>query len=117
MRVLICGGRDTRLTLDDWKALDQLRLSLPITEVVSGCARGVDSDAIAWARNRGVAVKGFPADWDKHGRRAGPLRNQQMADYIAPDGVVLAWPGGSGTDDMCRRAAGMGLWVFRVKGH
>jgi nucleoside 2-deoxyribosyltransferase len=54
--------------------------------VVSGGARGVDLEAEGAARARGLAVQIFPADWDKYGKRAGFLRNQQIVD--AADTVV-----------------------------
>ena len=41
----------------------------------------------------------FPADWDKHGRAAGPIRNKQMADYA--DVLIAVWDGKSrGTKNM-----------------
>jgi hypothetical protein len=54
----------------------------------------------------------YKAEWDKHGRAAGPIRNQQMLDDGKPD-LVLAFAGGRGTDDMCRRAREAGIEVRR----
>lgn len=59
-----------------------------------------------------VPVRVFKADWDKHGKAAGPIRNQQMLDEGKPD-LVLAFAGGKGTDDMCRRARAAGVEVRR----
>ena len=55
----------------------------------------------------------MPADWTKHGKAAGPIRNQKMLDEC-PD-LVVAFPGGKGTADMVRRAmkAGIDCWVFQ----
>ena len=53
----------------------------------------------------------YPAQWDVYGRRAGPIRNQEMIDEGKPDGVV-AFPGGKGTADMVRRAEAAGLKVW-----
>lgn len=54
-------------------------------------------------------MKRFPADWKSHGRAAGPIRNEPMAEYA--DGVAL-FPGGRGTASMKREAAKRGLRVF-----
>ncbi len=108
--VVVAGGRDYRITEADEAWLD----TLPIREVVSGGASGADAGGEAWARKRGIPVKRFPADWNTHGRAAGPIRNRQMAEYA--DGVVL-FPGGRGTDSMRREAERRGLQIFNVTKH
>ena len=55
----------------------------------------------------------FPAEWDKYGVSAGPIRNQKMIDEGKPD-LVFAFPGGRGTTDMIRRAAVAGIRVVRA---
>lgn len=105
-----CGRRrDYELTAADHAGLDTARAELPITEVVSGCARGADAGGEAWAKQRGVPVKYFPADWDKYGRSAGPRRNQQMAEYAE---ALIAFPGGRGTANMVNQATERGLKVL-----
>lgn len=64
-----------------------------IDEVVSGCARGVDTEGEHWASHFGAKIKRFPADWDTHGKAAGAIRNKQMADYA--DALLLIWDGSS----------------------
>lgn len=82
-----------------------------ITEVVSGGAPGVDALAEKWAEQNGIPVKQFPADWDRYGRKAGPIRNQAMAEY--GEALIAVWDGKSrGTRDMIRRARKHGLRVF-----
>ena len=61
--------------------------------VVSGCARGADQLGERWARESGYEVKQFPADWSRHGKRAGFHRNAQMSNYA--DAVVVFWDGTS----------------------
>ena len=58
---------------------------------------------------RGVAE----ADWAKHGRKAGPIRNQRMIDEGRPD-LVVAFPGGTGTADMVERARVAGIRVIEI---
>lgn len=65
----------------------------PGTEIVSGGARGVDSWAEEEARAQGAPVRVFPADWDRHGKRAGFLRNKDIVAHA--DHVVAFWDGES----------------------
>lgn len=82
-----------------------------IDMVVSGRAAGVDSLGERWAENHGVSVKPFPADWDKHRKAAGPIRNRQMAEYA--DALIAVWDGRSrGTGNMIKEASKRGLEVY-----
>lgn len=71
-------------------------------EIVSGTARGVDLAGERWANQtdrKRVTITRFPADWNKHGKLAGHLRNRQMAEYA--DAALLIWDGSSsGTANM-----------------
>jgi hypothetical protein len=124
--MLVCGGR----TYDDrgalWKALDAAHNKRPITLLIHGdCGQvdpetgrvicGADKLAGVWADARGIKVKAVPADWKGRGRKAGPERNQQMLVEFKPE-VVIAFPGGSGTADMCARAQAAGIPVWRPYG-
>jgi hypothetical protein len=60
----------------------------PVTEIISGGAGGADSIAEAWARGVGKRVTVYKADWNLHGRSAGPIRNSQI---IAACDAVLAF--------------------------
>lgn len=88
-RVAIVGSRryDTLDAVDDF--LWKLKQKHPRAVVVSGAASGVDKHAarVAWGMN--LAVEEFPADWDRHGRRAGFIRNVAMLDTV--DHVVAFW--------------------------
>jgi predicted Rossmann-fold nucleotide-binding protein len=107
LKTIIAGGRDYHLTDEDFKKLDQLGGT--ISEVVSGCARGVDTAGEVWAKKNNIPVKKFPADWEKFGKSAGYRRNQQMAKYA--DAVVL-FPGGKGTGHMYDIAKRMELIIY-----
>lgn len=102
MRVIIAGSRDI---VDPGIVDEAVRESgFEITEVVSGGARGVDRMGEAWARKHGIPVKVFPADWDKNGKSAGPIRNEEMAKYA--EALIAIWDGYSrGTDNMIDRAS------------
>ena len=64
-----------------------------ITEVVEGGAAGVDYCGYLWAKFNGIPVKEFEAEWKKHGKAAGPIRNRAMAEYA--DELLLIWDGKS----------------------
>lgn len=113
MRVIICGGRDYRLTHADTTWLRTLQCALPITEVVLGRGRGCDQDAEWWAHQHYLPVTLFPAEWERYGRAAGPIRNQQMVEYA--EGCI-AFPGGRGTADCLHRAQAAGLPVWERQG-
>lgn len=112
MRVLVCGGRDFNDESLVMKTLDQIDRQHGIVEIVHGAARGADSLAGKWADTRFRTVTEFPANWQAHGKAAGPIRNQEMLGHT-PD-LVVAFPGGRGTADMVRRAKAEGILVFEV---
>lgn len=112
MRILVCGGRDYPDRAAVYRALDRARRKCGVTVVIQGDApSGADLFARMWATKRGLPLEGYEADWERHGRAAGPIRNQQMLDDGKPDGVV-AFPGGRGTADMVRRADAAGLKIW-----
>jgi hypothetical protein len=79
--------------------------------VVSGGAPGVDTLAERWAEQHDIPVTGFPAEWSRYGKKAGPIRNKEMAGYA--EGLVAVWDGRSrGTKDMVRQWASMGSRSF-----
>lgn len=68
-------------------------------EIIHGAARGADKTADVAARRLNLPVHPCPADWDKHGKSAGPIRNRKMGDV--GHGLLAFWDGESrGTKDM-----------------
>lgn len=112
-RVLVCGGRDFR---DADTMRDELRRIAVLgaghsclPTIIHGDAAGADQFADCVAQLLGMPVERHPADWKRHGRGAGPIRNQKMLDSGVTFALVM--PGGNGTADMVRRltAAGIGM--------
>lgn len=112
MKVIIAGSRDilSRLTkpfvisLIDQAVEDS---GWEVSEVVSGCARGVDRIGEEWAEANLIPVRRFPAQWQEFGRRAGMIRNHKMAEYA--DGLIAVWDGESpGTRNMVNVMAELG---------
>ncbi len=114
MRVLVTGGRDYINTYELFGKLNELHNEVGITVVIHGGASGADALAGNWARSRKVQEIACPADWDKHGKAAGPIRNQEMLEQHKPD-LVVAFSGGRGTADMVRRARDAGVRVVEAR--
>lgn len=79
-------------------------------EIVSGACRGADMLGEFFAAQFGLSVKRFPADWDKHGKAAGPIRNTEMAGY-STHLIALHNGKSKGTQDMINKARKFNLMV------
>lgn len=113
-RILVCGGRDFSDRSLVFHILDLEALEHDIHAVIQGGASGADKLAREWCYQRqSIRMWNFPADWKKHGKAAGPIRNQQMLDEGKPT-KVFAFPGGRGTADMIRRAKAAGVPVYMI---
>jgi hypothetical protein len=97
MKLIIAGSR--AFNNPAFIEISLKRLLPQVTEVVCGGARGADMLGAEWGRACSIPVKLFPADWERHGKSAGYLRNQQMAEYA--DALAAFWDGKSrGTKHM-----------------
>lgn len=109
MKVIIAGGReiyDYQLVLD---AITEANFD--ITTVVSGGAKGADTLGEQYASNMNIALNVYPADWQKNGRAAGPIRNRKMAENA--EALIAIWDGKSrGTKNMIETAIKLGLAVY-----
>lgn len=117
MKIVIAGSRGITdyTVLKD--AIAQTDFS-DITEVVSGCARGVDTLGERWAKSANVPIKEFRADWARFGKSAGIYRNAEMAEYS--DGLIALWDMESrGTLHMidCMRKRNKPFEVYNEVGH
>lgn len=109
-RILVCGGRDYG---DANYVHVELGMRKPACVITGGCPTGADAHAYEWALRMKVPTMTVQANWAQYGRKAGPLRNQQMIDSAMAD-LVLAFPGGRGTADLVRRARKAGIPVEQV---
>ena len=109
MRTIVAGSRD----IQNYSVVcDAVGASgFEITTVISGEARGVDLLGERWGREHNVPVEGFPADWKRHGKKAGVLRNIQMLENA--DALIAIWDVKSkGTKHMIDVATMKGLKVY-----
>lgn len=111
VKIIVTGGRDYQDLVTVRRVLSEYHQE-PRPILVHGGARGADRIAAYVARELGWHVVAYPADWRRHGRAAGPIRNQEMADAGAD--LCIAFPGGRGTADMVRRARAAGIPVRSV---
>lgn len=140
MRILVCGGRNFAApipydhSLENKPAMDEYRFVIrKLSEIINplsiyynpndnwlpndiiiinGAAKGVDSASTDWAIVNFSQLEEYPADWKKHGKAAGIIRNKQMLD-LGVD-LVIAFPGGTGTADMVKKAKKAGIKVIEI---
>ena len=113
VQAIICGGRDEFIDPRGIAILNALHAKYHFTEVVHGGARGVDRDAHAWAKSKGIPVKMMLPTYDKYPNQMAPIRrNTEMAAYVSDDAICIAFPGNNGTADMVRKAKKRGLTVI-----
>ena len=112
MKLLVTGSRKWRNVDLLNEVLDELNAAQHIELLIEGEAPGADQMARAWAERHHIRVKAYPADWQRHGRSAGVLRNQQMLVDGRPD-YVVAFPlrDSRGTWDMVNQAMAAGVQV------
>lgn len=101
-KIIIAGGRDfmdyNLLKEKVNKILQEKRVSHKIV-IISGCARGADTLGLRYASENAFDVEEYPADWDKYGKKAGYMRNVEMAKDA--DALIAFWDGKSkGTKHM-----------------
>lgn len=115
-RVIVAGGRD----FNDYNLLKNKldhALRNRINEgivIVSGAARGADKLGERYAKERGYEIDSHPADWEKHGKSAGYIRNKEMAQ--CSDALMAFWDGKSrGTKHMIDLANQQELKVITVR--
>jgi hypothetical protein len=106
-RLLVTGGRDFMDDAYVYRWLEIFRQHYDFRVLIHGGARGVDAHADWLARAHGIQPVRCDALWDffkSRGmwRAAGHVRNARMLD-LRPN-LVLAFPGGDGTDNMLRQA-------------
>ena len=112
MNVGITGGRDYEDKAHVWQVLDNIHHTNPNINIIVGDARGVDTFACEWATQRKVPVLVFHANWDLHGRSAGPIRNKRMLDHGID--LLLSFKGGRGTANMTKITKEKGIEVRMV---
>lgn len=120
-RVLVTGSRA-------WPYEEQINVTLsllwyehPAFVLVHGaCPRGADRIANWWAWHhragaRAVTVERHPADWDRHGKRAGILRNVEMVALGADVCLAFILDGSPGASHCATAAERAGIPTRRFE--
>lgn len=108
-KVIVTGGRDYQ----DAARVNEILTELAPDIIIEGGATGADRLARVWALRNGIQVKTFNADWTKHGKLAGRIRNREML-FAHRDAIVVAFPGNSGTEHCVATAAIFKHTVLRI---
>lgn len=118
-RILVTGSRSWENELTISRALRAAHYYLPGQNRVlvhGACPRGADAIADRLVRDLYQwEIEHRPADWDRFGNAAGPIRNQEMVQS-GVDLCLAFWKGRSvGTGITIRLAgeAGVTTWIWR----
>lgn len=109
-RIGVTGGRDNYDYIHIHRVLKEVLK--PGDTLVHGGARGVDSVAAQTATYLGNAIETHQANWGKHGKSAGGIRNQEMVDTGLD--IVVQFRGGAVTSDMVKRCKVAGIMVIHA---
>lgn len=116
MKLIIAGTR----SFDDYELLKKIVLyrygiamAADNLEIVSGTAKGADQLGEIFANANSLKLTRFPADWNKYGKAAGPIRNRRMAQYA--DAAIVFWDAYSkGSLNMIQTMRDLGKPVYVV---
>lgn len=120
IRLIVAGGRDFSNYAQLKSILDRFVKKHNDSEIViiSGNARGADSLGERYAAETEIRVEKYPADWGQHGKKAGFIRNAEMAKVA--DVLIAFWDGQSrGTKHMIEqmRKLQKSVYVFDYDGY
>jgi hypothetical protein len=112
VRTIIAGSRTVKDLAEVMAAIESCPWE--VSTVLCGCAKGPDTLALVWAGEE-TAVEFYPANWEKHGKSAGCIRNREMVEKA--EALIAIWDGSShGTADVitCARKAGLPVHIHQV---
>ena len=116
MKLAIVGGRDYADYENFKKIITDycIELGQQPTYIISGGAKGVDTMAETYAKENNIPTIIFKPDWNKHGKKAGILRN---TDIIEAATHVLALPTSKsiGTYDSIKKAQNLNKILKVIK--
>ena len=115
MRLIIAGSRDITdyelVKKEIEKAIE--KIGQKPTEIGCGMARGVDECGYRWAKENGIKIKEFYAEWEKEGLSAGYKRNCRMGGW--GQALIIVHHGTKGSTHMLNIARKQGLRIFETR--
>lgn len=109
MRTIIAGSRTITDIKKVYRAVSDS--GFDITQIISGCASGVDKLGEEYATFMQIPIARYPANWNLYGKSAGFIRNKEMAENA--DALIAIWDGESkGTKHMIDIANKRGLKIY-----
>ena len=114
MKVIIAGSRNFNDYSSLKNKLDIILKNQKEVTIVSGTARGADRLGERYAEENHHKLEKYPAMWDIYGKKAGYMRNEEMAK--SSDACVVFWDGKSkGTKHMIDIAKNFKLGLRIIK--
>ena len=108
MNIAFTGGRN----YNNYRAVEETMHLIGAlrddVDILVGCASGLDSLVRQIAKGK---VTVFKANWNLHGKAAGPIRNGEMLESA---NLLIAFPGGKGTDNCIGQAVQLGIPVVYI---
>lgn len=114
-RILVTGSRDWDNALPIMDAIVNIAIPPEAWTLVSGaCPTGADRIAEDFAEGLGLTVERHPADWNKHGKRAGFLRNAEMVKLGADICIAFIKDHSKGATMTASLAETAGIETYRT---
>ncbi|MCR3746666.1 DUF2493 domain-containing protein [Lentzea californiensis] len=113
-RILVTGSRNWTSVSSMRRMLAVARACYPDAVLVHGACRGADLMAAGIWTGWGLPTEAHPADWDRHGKAAGPIRNQHMIRLGADACVAFLRPESKGARHCADAAERAGIATYRV---
>lgn len=110
MKAIVCGGRDFKDLKYLFQVMDLCLEWWKLETIITGGAKGADALAHEWALRRKLMTEVYHADWDTYRKPAGIIRNKLM--LAQEPNVVIAFNGGTGTENMIAISRKAGVPVF-----
>lgn len=120
MIVLVSGSREGFTYQEFCDIFEDKYKDVKVTELIAGGARGIDRYAKMYAKEKNLEFTEMLADWDGQGKRAGSIRNTDMAVHLMElrdagykvSVIALRYDSSSGTTDMIKKAMKFKFDVF-----
>lgn len=110
MKVIIAGGRDYIPTPHDKGWLIAILDYIDATTILCGMAKGADTFGYNIGKELNIPINCYPANWNKYGKSAGYIRNEEMARNAD---ICILFKGGKGTMHMYNLAMKYNLRIIK----